>query len=367
MTDRKDTVQTFGNISIGQSIRKEMLQTFIGCSIIGILLSGISFVTYGKEAFSWIMDQFLSAYFVGYSIVGLIYLFKPHTIKRLFLRWAAMIVTFTIGGWIGANLTFLVMKFVFMKPVSLSNIVGALPSVTFFSIFFGVMFGGYSVLREKLDESIERLAEKEINEQNLLRLKTKAELEALRSKVNPHFLFNTLNSIASLISVNQEKAEDMVLKLSDLFRYTLDASTRETVKLSWEIDAVKKYLEIEKIRLGQKLTYSVEMDPTAGDIVIPGLILQPLVENSIKHGIAQKRDGGSVTVQCRNVSTECKIEIIDTGKGFDPECASKGFGIAGVRERLELIYKDNYSFLITSNNGVHITILLPLQEGERLL
>jgi LytS/YehU family sensor histidine kinase len=218
-----------------------------------------------------------------------------------------------------------------------------------------------------LENAVARLAEKEINEQRLLRLKTKAELEALRAKVNPHFLFNTLNSIASLIPIDPAKAEEMVQKPALLFRYTLDASHHELMKLAGELRLIEEYLEIEKVRLGERLTCSIEADESLAEVYIPGLLLQPLVENSIKHGIAPVKTGGHISIKCSRNGRYCNIEITDTGKGFDEAEIVEGFGLSGVRKRLALYFGDDYQFSIEANQGVRIVTQLPIKQNKDAL
>jgi len=232
------------------------------------------------------------------------------------------------------------------------------------SLFFGATTTGYFLLRERLEAAVKKLAEKEVNEQRLLRLKTKAELEALRAKVNPHFLFNTLNSIASLIPVEPKKAEEMVQKLSGLFRHTLEASKHELVKLKDELEVSQEYLEIEKARLGKRLDYSIEMDESLADFLISGFIIQPLVENSVKHGIAPLKSGGQINIQCTKNTNTCQIEISDNGIGLPSNENCNGFGLSGVKERLALYYGDKYQFKISNEAGVKIRMLLPLAAIE---
>jgi sensor histidine kinase YesM len=241
--------------------------------------------------------------------------------------------------------------------------------VAILSIIFGAAALAYENVRIKLDETASRLAEKEVQEQKLLRLKTEAELEALRAKVNPHFLFNTLNSIASLIPEDPQKAEDMVQRLSNLFHYVLSASDTALVPLEEELDFVGEYLAIEKVRLGGRLDYRVDKGRSLDGAVIPSMLLQPIVENSVKYGIAPHKNGGKIDVRCRRVDDRCTITVVDTGKGFDAKSVREGFGISGVRRRLELNYPGTHGFELTSDDGVTVRIEIPvrndLQDGPR--
>jgi len=157
----------------------------------------------------------------------------------------------------------------------------------------------------------------------------------------------------------------MVLRLSSLFRYTLDASSHDKVKLSEEINIIREYLEIEKVRLGDRLNFSIVLNDCLEDMMIPGLLLQPLVENSVRHGISTQHAGGDISLRCYRENSKCCIEIKDTGEGFSLPLSDSGFGLTGVRERLDLQYGPNYEFHITSENGVRIFMSFPLDmPGE---
>jgi len=273
-------------------------------------------------------------------------------------RKALFIVVLAVGGVLGGlaswGINSLLFDIYMSHPHLYIMITGAL------AVIFGLAFLAYITVKEKLDETARRLAEKEVQEQTLLRLKTEAELEALRARVNPHFLFNTLNSIASLIPVDPVRAEAMVQRMSNLFRYILAASDRGFVPLAEELDIVEEYLEIEKVRLGERLTFAVERGEGLDGVEIPAVLLQPLVENSVKYGIVPLARGGEVTVSCRRDGERCIITISDTGEGYDAESTAEGFGIGGVRQRPELNYPGAHQFDISTDGGVKIQITIPV-------
>ena len=274
------------------------------------------------------------------------------------LRKALFIVALAVGGVLGGLVSWGINSLLFdihmSHPYIYVLVTGSL------AVIFGLAFLTYLTVQEKLDETVKRLAEKEVQEQTLLRLKTEAELEALRARVNPHFLFNTLNSIASLIPVDPGRAEAVVQRMSNLFRYILAASDRGLVPLAEELDIVEEYLEIEKVRLGERLAFTVERGEGLDGVEIPAVLLQPLVENSVKYGIVPLARGGEVTVGCRRDGERCNITISDTGEGFDAQSAAEGFGIGGVRQRLELSYPGAHQFDISTDGGVKIQITIPV-------
>jgi hypothetical protein len=159
------------------------------------------------------------------------------------------------------------------------------------------------------------------------------ELEALQARINPHFLFNTLNSIAALIREDPERAEAVTLQLSALFRYTLQAPRQGLVTLEEELAIVEGYLAIEQQRLAERLTYDIDVEPALLGLRLPPLSLQPLVENAIKHGIATSVAGGRVTVRGRREGERVVITVTDTGGGREANPGT-GEGLDNVRRRL---------------------------------
>lgn len=188
----------------------------------------------------------------------------------------------------------------------------------------------------------------------------KAQLQALRSQLNPHFLFNTLHSIAELIHENPRHAEQMVLQLGELLRKSLKTQSLE-VPLSEELDFLRSYLAIEQTRLGDRLALVWKIDPAVLGARVPSLILQPLVENAIQHGVAVSTRGGQLEISAARVDDQLRLEIRDNGPGLNPEGASSsdGIGISNTRARLERLYGTRASFRLTNDQGLVASIALP--------
>jgi two-component system LytT family sensor kinase len=196
------------------------------------------------------------------------------------------------------------------------------------------------------------------------RLLMEARLEALSSQINPHFLFNTLNSVSTLIRVDPEEARKMVLKLSRILRRRLRNQDHLT-PLRDELEFIDDYLAIEMIRFGDKLRVHKEIDPAALDMLAPSMLLQPLVENSLRHGLSGKIEGGAITLRARRQGSRLLLEIEDDGAGIpESELSSilnKGIGVSNVKERLKVLYNQDYRMLIDSQpgRGTRIEIELP--------
>jgi signal transduction histidine kinase len=177
------------------------------------------------------------------------------------------------------------------------------------------------------------------------------ELEALQARINPHFLFNTLNSIAALIRDDPARAETVTLQLSALFRYTLQAPRQGLVSLEDEITIVEGYLGIEQARLADRLTYDVDVDRSLFALRVPALVLQPLVENAIKHGVAESVAGGAVRVRGWRERDRVHLTVTDTGDGMST-AQGTGEGLDSVRKRLRATFGPDATVTLTSSNGV---------------
>jgi two-component system, LytTR family, sensor kinase len=181
-----------------------------------------------------------------------------------------------------------------------------------------------------------------------------ARIEALASQINPHFLFNTLTSISSLIRSEPETARTLIVKLSGLLRRLL-RSQDHFVSLREELEAVDEYLDIECMRFGAKLRIDKDISPAVLDVVVPSMILQPLVENSIKHGLAQKVGQGRITIRAHRHAAHTIIEVVDNGLGMPVEGLAHamrgGIGLRNVNERLQVIYGKNYQLRLDSIPG----------------
>ncbi len=328
----------------------------------------LTVVGVGAKAGAWplaLLENLIFSHAIGISIFLLVSVSGIAHAKNNPGKLLGLTGLFILGGGCGTIISLVCMNLLFGRELMWQTFAKLLFITTTLAVIFGAAGYSFFAVRERLQGAVAALAEKEVQEQQLLRLKTKAELEALRAKVNPHFLFNTLNSIASLIPVDPAQAEEMVQRLAHLFRYTLEASTRDLVRLEDELRLCREYLEIEKARLGARLTYEIASEASLAELQIPGLLLQPLVENSVKHGIAASKAGGHITLTARRNGDACHVEIVDTGKGFDRLTASEGFGLSSVRERLALHYGEDHSFELSTEHGVRILMRLPLaQHGE---
>lgn len=192
---------------------------------------------------------------------------------------------------------------------------------------------------------------------------TQARLEALRLQVHPHFLFNTLNAISAFIESDPERARRMIARLGELLRRTLDGGTTAELPLARELELLAPYLEIQRIRFGDRLSIELEVPADASSGLVPTLMLQPLVENAVEHGVARVSNGARVRLRAARTGDSLQLEIADNGPG--PTRSSDGIGLANTRARLAGLYGQAHRFeLEARNGGTVVTIELPFRVGH---
>lgn len=218
------------------------------------------------------------------------------------------------------------------------------------NVFYYLSREGKQISRKISDQEYQLL--------NLEKLKTRAELDALQARINPHFLYNSLNSIASLVHVDPDKAEEMTLLLSKLFRYTTGRKTNEYFDtIENELEMVETYLQVEKVRFGDRLKFTVEVtDGELRNLEVPKFILQPIVENAIKHGISRMADQGSIVVKIYEEDSWLHLCVHDNGPAF-PDTMGAGYGIRSIQDKLKLLYGDDAKLELHNNpKSVNIAI-----------
>lgn len=187
------------------------------------------------------------------------------------------------------------------------------------------------------------------------------QLRALKFQLHPHFLFNTLNAISSLMHKDVSAAEKMVTRLSDFLRTTLDKVGAEEVSLKEELEMLQNYLEIEQVRFGDHLKIVYDINENVYDALVPNLLLQPIVENAITHGIAKSKEGGRIVIRALPENGQLFISVADTGRGIHAssmEDIHSGVGLTNTRIRLQQLYGDNYNLLLSNTEGKGVTVII---------
>jgi len=224
-------------------------------------------------------------------------------------------------------------------------------------LYFGIKY--YQQLQQQTEQTLKATAAAH-----------QAQLKMLRYQLNPHFLFNTLNAISTLILDGaNDTANRAVSRLSDFLRYTLDNDPMKRVTLGSELGALDLYLEIEKVRFSDRLTVDKDIEPRALDALVPSLILQPLIENAIKYAVTPREEGGTIRITAQLHEEMLVLQIADDGPGLgngDGKQKSSGVGLRNTRERLAQFYGDRQAFTLAPNepSGLVITINLPYETDD---
>jgi sensor histidine kinase YesM len=225
---------------------------------------------------------------------------------------------------------------------------------------FGLGALVHGSLRDRLHRTEAKLHEKEVAEERAQKLSVEARLRSLESRIHPHFLFNTLNSISSLIPVNPARAEQIVGRLAVLLRVSLDTSGRRLIPLREELAMVESYLDIERVRFGDKLRGSVEVSTELQDAEVPPMSIQSLVENAVKYGITPQNNGGECLITASAEDENLRVEVRDTGPGFDLAAIPAGHGLDNLVERLDALFGAKARLNVSRRDGYSVVeMVLP--------
>lgn len=227
------------------------------------------------------------------------------------------------------------------------------------AIVFGLGAVSLASMRDQLRRAEAQLHEREVAEARAEKLVAEARLRSLESRLHPHFLFNTLNSISALIRIDPAQAERMVGRLSALLRASLDTGSSSLIPLAQELAMVEDYVDIERARFGDKLRGRVDVPPELRDAQVPPLSVQSLVENAVKHGITPLRGGGEVLVSASADQQQLTIEVSDTGEGFDLTALRAGHGLDSLVRRLDTLFSAGARLAVSRREGrcvVHMVL-----------
>ena len=282
--------------------------------------------------------------------------YKP---KNYYFIWGLYYLAALVGMTIASEIClFILNTFILKTEYTLFSDLKQLLVNLVISLVVTTIVGVYQTQRSNLEL---RLKQKEVDIIKLNQMKTQAELQTLQSKINPHFLYNSLNSIASLIHIDADKAEDMTLKLSKLFRYSINTQNENFTTVKDEVEIVKTYLAIERVRFGDRINFIFDIDEDILNHQIPRFILQPLVENALKHGLNDVTNDGELKVKVSTLNNELSLIVSDNGKPFPVEL-NAGYGLQSTYDKLQLLYPNTYTLQIINEPFKQIKITLPLSS-----
>lgn len=344
------------------------MKDFFKCAISGLKIGTIVaivvtiFYLISSKEMSWqyVGVTFMFSVAISTSIASFMKLVANYRIKykprNYYFIWGLYYSAALVGMTIASEICFFILyTFILNIDYSLFSDPKQLLINLVISLVVTTIIGVYQSQRDNLEL---RLKQKEVDIIKLNQLKTQAELQTLQSRINPHFLYNSLNSIASLIHIDADKAEDMTLKLSKLFRYSINTQNENLTSVKEEVEIVQTYLDIEKVRFGDRIQFILNVDDNAYAERIPRFILQPLVENSLKHGLNDMINGAILKLEIITIANEIVLIIADNGKPFPTELNS-GYGLQSTYEKLQLLYGDKYALQIVNEPEKQIRISVP--------
>jgi len=341
-----------------------LLKTNIKYGIIGILVGvGLSllFSLLNPNGFQIknALLNILFSLFITLSIANIVALTQRYfcTEKIGFWKFVWLYYLCNLAGlFVGIELSYMIVSLIFNVKYELANHLDDYKFSTFICLIIGTLILLYHFQRVNAETALKA---KEMDLIKLNQLKTEVELQALQSKINPHFLYNALNSIVSLIHEDPDKAEDMTLKLSKLFRYSINTMQENYCTVREEVEILNTYLDIEKVRFGNRINFSINAEEELAEKKIPRFLLQPLVENALKHGLKDVRENGELKVAIEKASNLISIFVYDNGFPF-PEEVVAGYGLQSTFDKLQLLYQDAYDLQINNSPEKHIKISIPL-------
>jgi two-component system LytT family sensor kinase len=314
------------------------------------------YYAFGNFTYTGIVDSIVSL--IIYSGIGISLWYPFSFFNTGEIRPVTLISNLVLSGTISITLWVLITKYIVPLLLPEQNNYQAYWEATFpYRIGTGVFIYGLIVLSYFLFVSLSNLSEKNAKEARLETIVKETELKMLRSQINPHFLFNSLNSISSLTITDPEKARDMVIKLSEFMRYALSRKDEQPVSLQNELENLRLYLDIEKVRFGNKLTTEEIIEPNCLEFKIPVMLLQPLYENAVKHGVYESTESVRIITTAKFINGYFEIII---SNNYDPEGSSRsgtGTGLLNVTRRLELFYGNKGSIKTLKENGVFTVML----------
>ncbi len=340
------------------TIRNELVRKNVAVWLIILCISlaisplsnGFIYIVYTHGIAHAILIELLSTTvnaLFGYNIVRLVVENKKVKSFTFLRRTIILLLTFVVVSVaINAPLSY------FLYPVQLRNIGFTILS----TIYIGGLTGLVYTLTSYLDlERKRKFDEKELELSRLQALKTKAELDALHSKVNPHFLYNALNSIADLSITDGKKARKMTVALADLFRYSINYSSNNYSTVKEEVEMAEVYLVIEKIRFEDQLNCTIKVDEELKHYLVPRFILQPLIENAVKHGLKATGQMTVIELEIKKNEAGFVMSVSDNGPAF-PDEINPGYGVKSVYDKLELLFPGNFELKFSNTPRKQVSI-----------
>jgi LytS/YehU family sensor histidine kinase len=273
--------------------------------------------------------------------------------RRPVVKWAVLVAVLTLISAAGSIVGGVIVLLLDLEPgVTLETLLTYSVKLSIFlALLVGVVHAMVILLQDRLHAAETRLHAQQIQYEQALKLASEARLAALEARVHPHFLFNALNTVSSLIPTAPARAEGLIQRLSALLRFSLDEHPQRLIALHREIKIAADYLEIEQARFGSRLRFAIDVNGDVADKQVPPLAVQTLVENSVKHAVGTARDGAEIRVRALADGDGVRVEVADTGPGFSAADLPAGHGLDTLCKRLTALFGDEDPLLITRRDG----------------
>ncbi len=334
---------------------KQLGMTALFCLIIAVFLGLVG--TPGTFSSHLIVSLSIGILTHILIYLSLWFLSKKGPLIQLFY----VVLMIAIGFFLGMNLGFRISAEGLMSAAEIQQVfIRSLP----FGLLFGGIISWFFYARGRLAEAQSKIREAELKRLAREKDLIKAQLKLLQAQIEPHFLFNTLANVHSLITTEPAIATTMLENLDHYLRAALDHSRSDVSPLSKELELLKAYLDIQSIRMGERLRYVFDVADDVAALPFPPMILQPLLENAVKHGLEPALAGGSIELRARLHDKRIEIKLIDDGIGFGKGCAA-GMGLSNVRERLHSLFGEQSSFHIATSvsGGVTVCLTVPVENA----
>jgi two-component system sensor histidine kinase AlgZ len=351
---------------IAKSIWQGVLHACLWIVPIAAVVIGVFLLVVQHARFSEAGHQFLSSMVYSMVIgmpsaillnwVGFRYTQRfPRVV--ILLNTAVLLATATIGCLAGALALHFLLSSDYWTEFRVSY-----PTTIVITLTVGLSISSFETMRHRLQFATLELRTQQAEQERAYKLLAEARLSSLASRIHPHFLFNTLNSIASLIPTDPKRAEDTVGKLASLLRFSLSGNQAGLVPLSQELKIVRDYLEIERTRFGQRLRYTIDVPATLDEVKVPPLGLVTLVENTIKHVAAKRAEGATIRVAGSMENGRVRLEVTDDGPGFSLDSITPEHGLGNLVSRMELLFGDHGQLAVArADEKTVVSLLFPVE------
>ncbi len=337
---------------------KSLLLTALFNTVIALFLTHLE---YGKGfAVNLIVAQCIGLSICGAILAGHFLVDTSTRMRHFFMILVAMGAGAALGSLLGAAIAGFPLEAVFQgKATFFFQLVSI-------GILFGAIITYFFFSQERISETRRQMQDERIKRLDSEKTALEAHLKMLQAQIEPHFLFNSLSTVLTLLDTDAKKAGLMLTDLIHYLRVSLSKTRAENTTLHQEMEMIRAYLNIWKIRMGDRLEYHFRIPDDVKAHVIPPMLVQPLVENALKHGLEPATEGGIVAITAVRENGGLKISVTDTGQGFD-EFGDAGFGLCSIRDRLKSLYGDKARLTLSENQprGLKATIEMPYDTNNR--